>query len=273
MQPRKMLSATPQDRRVQVGGHTVDVRGTFAPERPAVVLVHGIGMSGEYFLPFAEVLAADFDAYAVDLPGYGSTPKPSHALTIPELGEVVAGLCAALGLQSPVLVGHSMGCQIVTHTIANHPRLSAGYVLIGPTPDPAARSFGGHAWRLFRDTLAEPFTTNAVVFRNYLRMGPLRYFRTARYMLADRPENTIQRCPVPGLIVRGKRDPIAAASWVRQLARLAPQARVREVPGGPHALQHHQPQALAKACAPFLTAVTRRGDGSTASPPEKWPTP
>jgi pimeloyl-ACP methyl ester carboxylesterase len=248
-----------QTRRLHVGGHAVDVRGTFDPERPAVMLVHGIGMSGEYFLPYADVLAATYDVYALDLPGYGSTPNPPRSLTVPELGEVVAEVCAQLGLKAPILIGHSMGGQIVTNTVANNSSLSAGYVLIGPTVDPAARSLPAQAWRLFRDTLVEPFTTNAVVFRNYLRMGPLRYLRTVRYMFADRPEETIRRCRVPGLVVRGARDPIASAEWVRQLARLAPDASLREVPDGPHALQHNQPQALAEACAPFVAALTGAG--------------
>ncbi|WP_147383452.1 alpha/beta fold hydrolase [Nesterenkonia natronophila] len=248
-----------QTQRLYVGAHAVDVRGSFDLQRPAVVLVHGIGMSGEYFLPYADVLAATYDVYALDLPGYGSTPNPPRALTVAELGEVVAEVCAQLGLKAPVLIGHSMGCQIVTNTVANNPSLGAGYVLIGPTVDPAARSLPAQAWRLFRDTLAEPFATNAVVFRNYLRMGPLRYLRTLRYMFADRPEETIRQCRLPGLVVRGARDPIASAAWVRQLVRLAPDASLREVPEGPHALQHNQSQALAEACAPFIAARTGPG--------------
>ncbi|MFC4428386.1 alpha/beta hydrolase [Citricoccus alkalitolerans] len=234
-----------------------EVGETAGTERPPVVLVHGIGMSGEYFLPFAHALATDHDVYALDLPGYGTTPTPPRALTVPELGEVLAQVIRALGLDGAVVVGHSMGCQIVVDTVARNPGLCAGYVLIGPTVDPAAHSRPALAWRLLRDTVCEPAANNAVVFRNYLRMGPLRYLRTARHMLADRVEETITRCDVPGLVVRGDRDPIAPHGWAMDLMRLAPDARLVEIPDGPHAVQYNRPHDLAAACAPFLEAVRR----------------
>lgn len=253
--PRNAPSTGPHTRRLQVNGHYLDVRGTFTPNRPPIVLVHGLGMSGEYFLPFADALAATHDVYALDLPGYGKTPNPPRALSISELSEVVAGVIAELELDRPVVVGHSMGCQIVADTVAKHPSRLSGYVLIGPTVDPAARSFLAQSTRLMRDTLREPVRNNVLVFRNYLRMGPVRYLRTVRHMLAHQTEESIQHCTVPGLIVRGEKDPIASAQWARQLVDLAPNARLLEIPAAPHALQINRAQELAAACAPFLTAL------------------
>jgi pimeloyl-ACP methyl ester carboxylesterase len=252
-------------RRVVAGTHPVDVRGTFDRTRPPVVLVHGIGMSGRYLLRLADVLAATHDVYAVDLPGCGTAPNPPRALSVPELGRVVAGAVAALGLEDPVVVGHSMGCQVVVDAVRDHPALWAGYVLVGPTVDPAARSLPGQGWRLLRDTLREPPRTNAVVVRDYLRMGPLRYLRTARHMLRDRIEEDIRGCAPPGLVVRGSRDPIAGRDWARRLVRAAPDARFLEIPRAPHNVQHTDPQELAAACAPFLAACrTRPRPGSPA---------
>lgn len=241
-------------RRLDVGACTVVVRGTFHRGLPPVVLVHGIGMSGAYFLRLADVLAATHDVYAFDLPGYGAAPRPHRPLTVPELGRVVAGAVGELGLQAPVVVGHSMGCQIVVDTVKDHPGLCAGYVLVGPTVDDSARTLLRQAWRLLRDSLREPPRTNAVVLREYLRMGPLRYLRTARHMLRDRIEQDIRACTPPGLVVRGARDPIARRDWARRLARAAPDARLVEIPGAPHNVQHTGPRELAAACAPFLAA-------------------
>lgn len=224
-----------------------------------MVLVHGLGMSAEYFRPYAEILAETHDVYALDLPGYGSTPKPPHALTIPELGEALTGVVAELALVAPVLVGHSMGCQIVADAIANNHQVYVGYILIGPTVDPAARNLPTQALRLFQNMLAEPFATNVLVFRNYLRMGPLRHLYTVRHMLADRPEDTIRSCTVPGLVVHGDKDPVPSDEWVRELVRLAPDANLREISSGTHALHHNQPDELTAACKPFLTMVTGSG--------------
>lgn len=258
---RSSPDARPGARRLQVSGHAVDVRGTFAPQRPPIVLVHGLGMSGEYFVPFADALAATHDVYALDLPGYGKTPNPERALTVSELGEVVAGVVRTLELDSPVVVGHSMGCQIVADTVARNPGLYAGYVLIGPTVDPGARSLLAQSSRLMRDTLREPPRNNLMVFRNYLRMGPLRYLHTVRHMLADRIEESVSRCSIPGLVVRGKSDPIASAEWARQLVDLAPNASLVEIPDAPHALQISQAQELAAECAPFLATIDSERSG------------
>lgn len=246
-----------------MGPYAVDVRGTFAPGAPPVVLVHGIGMSGEYFLPFADELSPHYDVYVLDLPGYGTTPTPERALSVPELAEVLAGVIGALDVAAPVVLGHSMGCQVTAHAVAAHPGLCRGYVLIGPTVDPAARSRRALFWRLLRDTLREPPSTNLVVFRNYARMGPLRYLATVRSMLSDRIEDTITRCGIPGAVVRGARDPIAPRSWAARLARAAPRARLIEVPGAPHALQHHRPRDLASACAPVLASAFGEPPGAT----------
>ncbi|GAA4918250.1 alpha/beta hydrolase [Membranihabitans marinus] len=225
-------------------------------------------MSAEYFLPFAHALSATHDVYALDLPGYGRTPKPARALTVPELSEVVADVIAALQLQAPVVVGHSMGCQIVTNLVASHPGLCAGYILIGPTVDPEARSLPGQAFRLLRDMLREPPSSNAVVLRSYFQMGPLRYLRTAKYMLADHTEEAIPQCQVPGLVVRGARDPIASSEWVRELVQLAPDGALVEIPGGPHAVQHNRAAQLAAACLPFLNAVNDQRPGSQSATPK-----
>src|SRR3712207_9324005 len=57
---------------------------------PAVVLVHGLGVSNRYMLPIAEHLARDFRVYAPDLPGFGLSDKPDHVLTLRELADALA---------------------------------------------------------------------------------------------------------------------------------------------------------------------------------------
>lgn len=246
---------------MQLGGCALDVRGTFAGPstdgRPPLVLVHGIGMSGEYFLPFAEELAAEYDVYSVDLPGYGSSPRPPRALTIPELGEAVVEAIRVLGLDGAVVVGHSMGSQVVAHVVAGNPGLCRGYVLVGPTVDRAARGLGTLARRLLRDSMGEPMTSNIVALRSVLWMGPLRYLQTARHMFEDRIEETIARCEAPGLVVRGALDPIAPIGWAVDLVRRAPDAGLVQIPGARHAVQHNEAGELARACAPFLAGLRR----------------
>lgn len=242
-------------RRVTIGTYGVDVRSSPPRNATPVVMVHGIGVSGDYFVPFAKVLAPQRQVHLFDLPGYGTAPKPPQPLDVAELAEVAARTVMRLGLVDPVLVGQSMGCQVVVDAIRARPGLCGGYVLIGPTVDPDARSLVRLAVRLGEDVLRETPANNLLVLRDYVRMGLVRFLRTSRYMVEDHIEENIAGCPMPGLVVRGDHDPIARPDWIRRLAALAPHATSVDVPRGAHNVQHTHPHELTAACAPFLSLV------------------
>lgn len=82
-----------------------EVRGSGEP----LVLIHGIGSRWQVWEPVLDLLARDFQVWAVDLPGFGaSTPGPG-ATTVPDLIEHVRGFLDAQGLDRPHLAGNSMG--------------------------------------------------------------------------------------------------------------------------------------------------------------------
>src|SRR5690349_660164 len=100
------------EKRIAVDGLSlhVSVSGTGAP----VVLVHGFGVSGTYMLPLAEALAERFSVFVPDLPGYGRSEHPDTPLGVAALADALTGCLDALGLERPVLVANSLGCQVVT---------------------------------------------------------------------------------------------------------------------------------------------------------------
>ena len=64
----------------------------------AFVLVHGFAISGRSLLPTARRLAPHFPTYVPDLPGFGRSPKPDRALTVPELADTLAAWMAEVGI-------------------------------------------------------------------------------------------------------------------------------------------------------------------------------
>ncbi|EFL13866.1 alpha/beta fold hydrolase [Streptomyces sp. C] len=76
-----------------------------------LLLLHGIGHHLQAWHPVTQVLAADHDVIAVDLPGFGASgPLPAGvpydlATVTPALG----ALCAALGVERPHVAGNSLG--------------------------------------------------------------------------------------------------------------------------------------------------------------------
>lgn len=230
---------------MHIDNYVITVRRAARPGVQPLVLVHGIGVSSRYFLPLAEELAKTYDVTVLDLPGYGTAPDPKHTLSIPELGGVVAAYIEQAGLAPAVLIGHSMGCQIIAHTARQRPELCGRLILLGPTVNKWERSRRMQAWRLLQDVLREPLRVSLLVLSDYLRMGVGRYLRTSRSMIADKIEETLADCRLSALIVRGKKDPIVSAEWVRYLANQLSDAQVLELSNAPHVVQYKKPQELA----------------------------
>ena len=214
--------------------------------RPPVVLVHGIGVSARYFQRLAAELSRSNTVYAIELPGFGPTPNPHRALSVPELGALVVAALRSLELGGVVLVGHSMGCQVATEAAASAPDLVDRLVLLGPTVNDQERSIGKQALRLAQDTMRESPAVNWMVFTDYLRsMVP--YLRTLPAMVGHRLEEALPRVSCPVVLIRGERDPIVPADWLQRLAAVNPRVRIIEVPGVPHVLMHSRPAETARA--------------------------
>ena len=90
---------------------------------PAIIFIHGaysnrggFGFQEEYFSP-------DHRCIAVDLRGHGESDKPDELYTMDRHGHDVAELIRYLGLNRPVLVGQSMGGQVIIAAAAHYPDL------------------------------------------------------------------------------------------------------------------------------------------------------
>ncbi|MGY3564577.1 alpha/beta fold hydrolase [Sinomonas sp. RB5] len=243
-----------QERRLAAGGHELGVLSGGEGPRD-YVLVHGIGVSPAYFRPLAEELALRDRVHAIELPGFGRTPKPRRGLSIEDFAACVWAALDQLGVRAPVLVGHSMGAQIVVEMSLQRPA-SQLVALLGPTTDAGAHSVVRQGLRLAWDTATEPPVVAATIIRDYFRCGPLWYFTVLRGMMRHRIEQRILLVSAPVLLMRGARDRISPLRWLERLARSARNAHLRVVPGQAHVLMYRG----AAPVADCLRAEAARGD-------------
>jgi pimeloyl-ACP methyl ester carboxylesterase len=209
--------------------------GTGAP----IVCVHGIGVTGAYFLPLARALAeAGRRAVVPDLPGWGRSPRPPRALDVCELADALLAFLDQEQLDRVPLVANSMGCQIVLELAVRSPERVASLVLVGPTVDPHWRSVRQQVPRFVLDCVREPPSLLAIIALDYATFGPLRFVATARAALRDRPEEKLPRVDVPALVVRGERDGFVSQRWCEDAARLLPRGRLVVVRGVAHAAHY-----------------------------------
>ena len=257
-----------------VDGHRLHARVALdrAPDgAPAVVLVHGIGVSSRYMVPAALRLAPSARAYAVDLPGFGKSHKPRHALTLAELADALAAWVSAAGLRRPVLLANSFGCQIVVEAVVRHPGLAERVVLQGPTVDPLGRTVLAQLGRWRANGRHEPTPLSKVILADYADCGIPRLLKTFDFALRDPVEAKLPHVAVPALVVRGSIDLIVPQRWAEDVTRLLPDARLAVIPGAPHTINYTAPLELARVVRPFLER--RAPAGQPGEPPRKQTAP
>ncbi|MGZ8458455.1 MAG: alpha/beta fold hydrolase [Gemmatirosa sp.] len=227
-------------------------------DAPAVVLVHGYGVSSRYFVPLAARLSATTRVLAPDLPGHGRSDHAPAPLSVPAMAGALGAWMRARGLRDAVLVGQSMGAQIATELAVREPALVAGLVLVGPTVDPSARSAVELMARAALTALAERPLLDACVAWDYVRAGPRLVVREMRHMLAHRVEALLPTLTIPVRVVRGSHDHIAPQPWIDAVAECAGAVPVTVVPGGAHAVQYAAPDAVARTVDSVLAEVEKR---------------
>ncbi len=229
---------------------------TGAPGRPSVVLVHGHSSSHRYLARLAGALRADARVAAPDLPGFGATPADGRVLAVPDLADALADWLLATGREGSVLLGHSIGCQVVLDLAARRPSLVGPLVLVAPTVDPANRSWPRQAARLALDLVREARGLRSVQVVDALRTGPRRFVRTFSSALDHDVEDLLPHVAVPAVVVRGQHDPLVPGGWARRVVDGLPDARLVEL-DGPHAVQWSRPDAVARVVRDVLAARAR----------------
>ena len=101
-------------------------------EKPPVVLAHGVTDAGPCWTPVAEALAPEYDVIMVDARGHGHSDAPESGYGPAEQAEDLAGLVAALGLDRPAILGHSMGAATALVLAGTHPDLPGAILLEDP---------------------------------------------------------------------------------------------------------------------------------------------
>lgn len=219
---------------------------TASAEARPLVLVHGIGVSSRYFHPLAEQLAASREVFLIDLAGYGAAPNPKRDVSIQLHADVLGTFLRGAGIRNPVLVGHSMGTQVVSQLAVDAPELSDRLVLIAPTVNPPDRRFSTEAKALLVDITRESIRSNLIVASDYfLRCGIPYFFAQFTHLLSDHIEDRLPAIAVPTLVLRGDSDPIVPRSWARTVAELLPHGSYAEV-AGPHIVMHSDPVRIAE---------------------------
>ncbi len=98
-------------------------------EKPPLVLAHGFYDNGACWASLTRVLWRDWDVIAYDARGHGLSDAPESGYGSEEQSADLLGLIEALGLERPVLMGHSMGGNSVAWAAVARPELPRALIL------------------------------------------------------------------------------------------------------------------------------------------------
>lgn len=101
-------------------------------DKPPIVLAHGFSDNGPCWVALAPMLREDYDVIMYDARGHGLSDAPETGYSTEDRVADLAGLIHALGLEKPILMGHSMGASTVGWTVAKHPDIASAAILEDP---------------------------------------------------------------------------------------------------------------------------------------------
>jgi len=246
-------------------------------ENPGVgrplLLINGIGATGDLFGPFRQHLA-DRETIAFDAPGVGGSPTPIAPYSMRKLAGVVAGLIDELGHDRVDVLGLSWGGALAQELAYRHPDVVHRLILTATMPGvtsipgrPAALAilmsparyyspeylkriaptlYGG-AIRDAPEVLAEHAKQRAA--RPPTRLGYLHQL-SAIQRWASLP--WLHRLPQRTLVLAGDQDPIVRLVNGRLLANRIPDGRLHVVEGGGHLFLFTRGEEMAEVVRDFL---------------------
>jgi pimeloyl-ACP methyl ester carboxylesterase len=98
------------DKYITVKG--VKIRYNFDGIGPAMIMMHGWGCKASTLAILENVAVEQHTVYNLDLPGFGESEEPTEVWGIEEYTEMLEDFVKQLGIEKPILLGHSFGGRI-----------------------------------------------------------------------------------------------------------------------------------------------------------------
>lgn len=249
--------------------------------RCPLIALHGLMGSGACLSPLIRTLGDEFYVVVPDARGHGWSSAPSKGYLYPDLANDVVCLIDNIGLDAPILLGHSMGGMTAAVVASQLGSAVRGVVLVDPTfisPEWQAKVFESgvdedhrQALKLKKsDLLAQARNRNphrSAEMIEHLVNARLRTSMNAFEVLTPpNPDyrDLVRNIHAPTLLVFGERG-VVSLDTARQLQSLNPLLRYELIPDGGHGLPYDEPERLGAVVKTFLHSLFCNSSASAAS--------
>jgi pimeloyl-ACP methyl ester carboxylesterase len=242
-----------------------------------VVFVHGAdGVLQDFALSILDRAAEEFEAIAVDRPGHGYSERPRRDGGSPIIqARVLRSALMELGVERPVLVGHSWGAALVLAYAVDYPDEVAGVVTVGghviPHDGPVhplnylpsvpllgplvLQTLLVPVGSLAIQSMSAPAFMPAEVPAEYVHamkpyvLRPAQFRNNASGVRSLNPalreiHSGLSRIRVPIAIVHGEQDRTVPVRHARELQQLLAEAKLSILADAGHMPHHTHPEAI-----------------------------
>ncbi|HSW72535.1 MAG TPA: alpha/beta hydrolase [Chlamydiales bacterium] len=240
--------------------------------KPPVILLHGLMTSGGCWTPLARTLEEDYDIFMPDARGHGSSTVPDRGYRYDILAADVLGLIEALGLTTPILLGHSMGGLMASVVASQNPDLLRGLVLVDPpflTPKQQHEVYESDVKDQHRQILNRSMEDYLVELRIRQRnRSPelIELFAQARFQTSIHAfeiltppypdyRQLISSLSIPSLLVIGGVNGIVSSTMAAELVGINPSLKFIQIEEAGHAIPFDQPERFSAAIKAFLSSI------------------
>lgn len=237
----------------------------------------------DYFSKFAQVICWDYRGH-----GRSDVPRDLDTFKIPCYAEDLLAVMDHAGLDKAILIGFSMGVQVIFEFYRDNPeRVSALIPINGPCADPFEAFGSSPAFKkaytavlthyaehprllefvgipLLLSPIPWPFSKVEVnrhrcpkpemelYFEHIAKMGFANEMRALLGMADHSAEDVLATVDVPTLVISGKRDDMCPARLVKRVFRGVNGAELLTVPYGTHATLIEEPDLINYRIEAFL---------------------
>ena len=209
---------------------------------PTLLLLHGNGEDGTYFVYQMKDFSRDFTVYAIDTRGHGRSPRGAAPFTISQFADDLLAFMDQQGLMQTDILGFSDGGNIALTFALHHPDRVRRLILNGANLDPRGVKplvqlpivLGYHFVSLFKSPKARTKAELLGLMVCEPHIDP----------------TELKKLTMPVLVIAGTKDMIRERH-TRLIAASIPDARLALIPGD-HFIAVKEPAAFNRVVRQFL---------------------
>lgn len=209
-----------------------------------LILLHGNGEDGSYFVHQVDCFAAHYRVIALDTRGHGQSPRGSKPFTIKQFAEDLKDFMDEMGMDKAILLGFSDGGNIALTFALKYPERVDQLILNGANLYPSG---------------VKPRYQWPIVIGYYIARCFAKQSEQARHnaellgLMVNEPHiepSELARLTMPVLVIAGSNDMIKA-SHTKLIYNSLPNAKLSIIEGD-HFVANKNPEAFNASVAAFI---------------------